>query len=119
MNCEDIVCKLHIIEDDPITIWRTMQRYYGYGFFNVMIEREFGINPLTHEETTKKFMGEVANVEETMKESLNKVNEKMEIEYEKIKEEIQGYKDQIRKLDDENSENIIYYKSNLDKVGLI
>ena len=30
-----------------------MQKYYGYGFFNVMIEREFGINPLTYEETTK------------------------------------------------------------------
>ena len=33
MNCDDIIRKLQIVEDDPSKIWKSLQKYYGYGFF--------------------------------------------------------------------------------------
>ena len=48
MSADDITRKMHIVESDPETIWRCLEKYYGFGFFNVMIEQEFGINPSTY-----------------------------------------------------------------------
>jgi hypothetical protein len=45
MNANDMMRKLFIIEKSAKTIWDAIERHYGYGFFNKIIETEFGITP--------------------------------------------------------------------------
>lgn len=77
MNWEDIIRKLQIVEDDPTVIWKMLQKYYGYGFFNVMIEKEFGINPDTHEEIVHSFIGQISSFKEDTIEKLNLVQDQV------------------------------------------
>ena len=77
MNCEDIICKLQIIENDPMAIWKNLQKYYGYGFFNVVIEKEFGINPDTHEEIVHNFVGQISSFKEDTMEKFNFVEQQV------------------------------------------
>lgn len=62
LNADDVIRKLNIIEADSQPIWEAFSKYYGMGFFNKMIEKEFGINPDTHEEIGNKFAEEVNNI---------------------------------------------------------
>jgi hypothetical protein len=77
MNCEDIICKLQIVEDDPTVIWKTLQKFYGFGFFNVMIEKEFGINPYTHEEIVHSFVGQISSFKDDTMEKFHSVEEQV------------------------------------------
>ena len=45
MNASDIVRKLALIERKPIIVWKALTEHYGYGYFNKVIEEEFGIEP--------------------------------------------------------------------------
>lgn len=45
LNANDIVRKLHIVEKSPLVIWKSIENYYGYGFFTKILEEEFGITP--------------------------------------------------------------------------
>jgi hypothetical protein len=45
MSAEDMVRKLHIIEQSPTVIWEALQNNFGFGFFNKIIEGEYGITP--------------------------------------------------------------------------
>ena len=54
-----------------------LQKYYGYGFFNVMIEKEFGINPDTHEEIVHSFIGQISSFKEDTIEKLNLVQDQV------------------------------------------
>ncbi len=60
MSADDIVRKMQIVETDPETIWRSIEKYYGFGFFNIMIEQEFGINPNTYSKVLSTFEGLVS-----------------------------------------------------------
>lgn len=77
MNCEDMICKLQIVEDNPIVIWKTLQKYYGYGFFNLMIEKEFGINPDTHEEIVHSFVGQISSFKDDTMDKFNAVKDQV------------------------------------------
>jgi len=45
LNAQDVVRKLLIIEKDSQTVWNALEKVYGYGCFNKIIEDEFGISP--------------------------------------------------------------------------
>ena len=77
MNWEDIIWKLQIIEDNPLTIWKCIQKYYGYGFFNVMIEKEYGINPNTYEEISESFNGQITILKDESLEKLELIEEQV------------------------------------------
>lgn len=79
MTCDDIIIKLQIVEDDPTKIWKTLQKYYGFGFFNVMIEKEFGINPETHEEIAQSFVGQISSIKIDAIEKLEGISEQVSI----------------------------------------
>lgn len=49
MSVDSVIRKLEMINHDALAIWRSIEKYYGYGFFNRIIEDEFGINPDSHE----------------------------------------------------------------------
>ena len=48
-------------------------------FFNVMIEKEFGINPDTHEEISYSFVGQISSLKEETMERLNSVEDQVKI----------------------------------------
>lgn len=77
MNCEDIIQKLQIVENNPTVIWKNLQKYFGYGFFNMMIEQEFGINPDTHEQIAYSFIGQITSIRGDTMEKLQQVDEQV------------------------------------------
>ena len=79
MNYDDIICKLQIVEDDPMVIWKCLQKYYGYGFFNVMIEKEFGINPDTHEEISYSFIGQITSIKQETMDQLRSIEDQVSL----------------------------------------
>lgn len=77
MSCDDIIRKLQIVEDDPMVIWKSLQKFYGFGFFNVMIEKEFGINPDTHEEIVHSFVGQISSFKDNTLDKMNSLDEQV------------------------------------------
>ena len=59
LSADFVVRKLEIIEKSPTPIWKAFEKYYGYGFFNKVIESEFGINPDTRKEIGFKIEEEI------------------------------------------------------------
>jgi hypothetical protein len=45
LTAEAVIKKLAIIESNPKNIWKNLENIYGFGFFNRVIEEEFGISP--------------------------------------------------------------------------
>lgn len=45
LNANDIVRKLHIVEKNPLIIWKALEDNFGYGFFTKILEEEYGITP--------------------------------------------------------------------------
>jgi hypothetical protein len=45
MNARDMARKLSIVEKDPAKVWEALDNAYGFGYFNAVIEKEFGITP--------------------------------------------------------------------------
>lgn len=117
MNCEDIVVKLQIVENDPNTIWKCIQKYFGYGFFNVMIEKEFGINPYTHEEIVHNFIGQVTGVKENALEKLRRIEEVTESRYKDIKNKFLDYENHIQLIETRHTQDVKVLKENLDSVS--
>lgn len=38
MNANDIVRKLSIVEKKPNAVWEALEKHYGFGFLNKMVE---------------------------------------------------------------------------------
>jgi hypothetical protein len=76
MNVNDIISKLTLVEDDPITIWDSIGKYYGKGFFNFPIERDFGITPESHARMIKKFDEKIVEYKELSDEQINEMSRK-------------------------------------------
>jgi hypothetical protein len=121
LSADDIIHKLSIVESEAAPIWEAFSKYYGGGFFNKMIEKEFGINPDTHEEIGNKFGQEVNNLRETSNEKFSQfVAEAKEqidhiqtslrqkrTEYLALKEEFEDEIEKIRKALEEKSQQHI------------
>ena len=45
MNPSDIISKLKHIEASAESIWNAIEEHFGPGFFNIVIEKQFGIVP--------------------------------------------------------------------------
>lgn len=43
MGTESILRKLAIIENNPFVVWRNIEQYFGSGFFNDVIIKEYDI----------------------------------------------------------------------------
>ena len=84
MNADDIVSKLKIIEKEAAPIWDAFNKHYSPGFFNKMIEREFGINPDTHEEIGNKFGQEVNNIRILSNERFDKLLKESKFQLDKF-----------------------------------
>ena len=53
LDCYNMVRKLGVVCSDAEEIWLNIEKQFGFGFFNQMIEKEFGINPDTHSKIAK------------------------------------------------------------------
>ena len=67
----DVTKKLAIVEKDPRVLWKAFESVFGFGFFNPMIEEEFGITPAFKDTIQKQYNDELNKARH---ESLNKVN---------------------------------------------
>jgi hypothetical protein len=85
MNADDIISKLHIVEQNSLPIWEAFSKHYGAGYFNKMIEKEFGINPDTHEEIGNKFGQEVDNIRIDMNAKLDKISKEARSQIDMLK----------------------------------
>ena len=45
MNAKAMTRKLSIVEKDPKVLWDALESSFGFGYFNSIIEKEFGITP--------------------------------------------------------------------------
>lgn len=45
LNAGDILKKLKMVEMDAHVIWKSLEKVFGFGYFNKVIEDEFGITP--------------------------------------------------------------------------
>lgn len=55
MTVGDVIRKLKIICEDSQEIWDNFSHYFGKGFFNYPIEKEYGISPETHDKLIQRF----------------------------------------------------------------
>ena len=55
MNADSVISKLKVIETNATVVWKAFEQFYGRGFFNACIEKEFGITPETHNQLVQKF----------------------------------------------------------------
>jgi len=81
-----------------------------------MIEKEFGINPYTHEEIVHSFVGQVTSVKETCMENLHTVEDATDIKYKEVKEKYLAYEAKIEMLERMHKQEAELLKENLDKV---
>ena len=85
MNADDIIYKLSIVENQSQPIWEAVTKHYGSGFFNKMIEKEFGINPDSHEEIGNRFGQEVSSIRIKANDSFNQLSSEMKVHIEGLK----------------------------------
>lgn len=52
MGTESILRKLSIIENNPFVVWKSIEQYFGSGFFNDVILREYDIQTESSNEIT-------------------------------------------------------------------
>ena len=106
LNADDIVEKLSIIEEDPKPIWEGFVKYYGNGFFNKMIEKEFGINPDTHEEIGNKFGQEVDFLRIEMNDKFQQISQEAKDHIEKLKKKMKQKQTEVLALKENQEEEI-------------
>ncbi len=66
MNAMDITRKLSIVEKDPRILWSALEYNFGYGYFNSVIEQEFGISPDFKDYINKQYSQEMNNAKNEM-----------------------------------------------------
>lgn len=78
MNATGFLRRLARIDQDPYSIWEAVNTIYGEGFFNKIIEKEYGINSANYislNERISKKTGELRTKHEAEKDQLWRVFE--------------------------------------------
>jgi len=95
MNARDMARKLQIVEKDPQKVWEAMDYAYGYGYFNAVIEKEFGITPDFKDFIGKQFTDE-----------LNKTRNEMNVKVKKIGASLKNEMDTFRNVMNKKNQEI-------------
>ena len=95
MNARDMARKLSIVEKDPAKVWDALDHAYGFGYFNAVIEKEFGITP-----DFKEFIGR------QFTEELNKTRNEMSIKVKKIGVSLRNEMDTFRNVLNKKNQEI-------------
>ena len=77
MNARDMARKLAIVERDPVKVWDALNDAFGYGFFNAVIEREFGITPDFKEYIGKQYAEELNRARSEMNSKVKKIGQSL------------------------------------------
>jgi len=88
MNAHAIVKKLWIVEKTAKTVWEALEAHYGYGFFNKLIEEEFGIEPDFQEKIKDQFLSELHEVKHDASEKIAQVTSTVQGEIQKLQMEL-------------------------------
>ncbi|CAI2359505.1 unnamed protein product [Moneuplotes crassus] len=115
LNADDIVQKLSIVESDALPIWEGFVKHYGNGFFNKMIEKEFGINPDTHEEIGNKFGQEVNNIRLEMIEKFEKLSKESKEHIDQLKTKLRQKQTEMLALRENQEEEITKLRETMKK----
>jgi len=116
LNADDVINKLKIIEKESLPIWEAFIKHYGNGFFNKMIEREFGINPDTHEEIGNKFGEEVNNIRITSNNKFEQLRKETNERIETMKDALKKIKTEYERLQIAQEEEITKAKMEIQKL---
>jgi hypothetical protein len=73
MNAKDMTRKLAIVEKDPSKLWEALTEVFGFGYFNAVIEREFGITPDFKDYIGKQYSEEVNKTRSEMNTKVKKI----------------------------------------------
>jgi hypothetical protein len=80
MNALAMTRKLSIVERDPKVIWDALEQSFGFGYFNAIIEKEFGITPEFKEFIHKQFNDELNKTRTEMLSKIKKIGSSMKNE---------------------------------------
>ena len=83
MNADAIVKKMAILELSAEKIWIAVEKNYGHGFFEEIIEQEYNIDPNVNMEIQRQFNEKLTEYQRLAMDQLRKFTEKSrnEIEY--------------------------------------
>jgi hypothetical protein len=95
MNARDMTRKLAIVERDPVKLWEALSEAFGYGYFNAVIEKEFGITPDFKEYIGKQYAEEV-----------NRMRNEMNIKVKKIRVSLKNEMDTFRNVMNKKNQEI-------------
>lgn len=115
LNADDIVSKLYIVEGESLPIWEAFGKHYGVGFFNKMIEKEFGINPDTHEEIGNRFGQEVNNIRIEMSAKLDKISKEAKSQIDMLKVKLRQKSTEYLAIKEEQEDEITKIKQEIQK----
>jgi hypothetical protein len=73
MNAKSMTRKLSIVEKDPKVLWDALESSFGFGYFNPIIEKEFGITPEFKEYIHKQFNDELNRTRNEMHSKVKKI----------------------------------------------
>lgn len=88
MNSDDVVSKLRLICDDPLEIWEAFGKYFGKGFFNYPIERDFGITPDSHQRMINRFDKTILEYKDLSDKQIDDVCDRFKLNHSNQKNEI-------------------------------
>jgi|LauGreDrversion4_2_1035121.scaffolds.fasta_scaffold113398_1 hypothetical protein len=98
MNAKAMARKLAIVERDPLVLWEALESAFGFGYFNPIIEKEFGITPEFKEYIHKQFNDELNKTRTEMHSKIKKIGHSMRNEMETFRTVINRKNLEISKL---------------------
>lgn len=84
MNCECMVEKVYVVEKDPFKVWEAVDKVYGFGFFNEVIQEEYGITPDFTSKIEDMFVDEINSLKHLQLERINSVVSKAQNEIKRL-----------------------------------
>lgn len=98
MNAKEMTRKLSIVEKDPSVVWDALESSFGFGYFNSIIEKEFGITPEFKEFIHNQFNDELNKTRTEMHSKIKKIGRSMKNEMETFRNLINRKNLEVSKL---------------------
>lgn len=98
MGTESILRKLSIIENNPFIVWKAIEQYFGSGFFNDVILREYDIQTETTNEMTSEINYQLKEYQRKAKEHISSISKQTQIELALLRKHLMDKEKEIQEL---------------------
>ena len=98
MGTESILRKLSIIENNPFIVWKAIEQYFGSGFFNDVILKEYDIQTESSAELTHEINYQLKEYQRKAKEHISSISKQTQIELALLRRHLVDKEKEIQEL---------------------